>query len=206
LRADRQTAGRGRIGRSWDSPPGNLYASTNVRLKAGDPPAATLALVAAVALVETLLSLAPHLPFQIKWPNDILCEGGKLSGILLERSGDAIIIGIGVNLCFHPVGLDRPVTSLAALGLDAPAPGYFAEDLAKSYATWLNRWRSEGLGSMREAWTAHAHPLGTPLVVNQPDGNNIEGCFDGLAEDGALRLRLADGHIRVIHAGDVFLI
>lgn len=206
LRADRQTAGRGRMGRGWESPLGNLYASTNVQLQGGDPAAATLALVMAIAVVETLSSHAPHLPFQIKWPNDILCNGAKLSGILLERSGEAIIIGIGVNLQFHPVGLDRPVISLAALGVDPPVPSYYVEDLARCFADWLFRWRTEGLGPIRTAWLARAHSIGTPLSANLPDGLIVEGVFDGLAEDGALKLRLADGSIRAIHAGDVFLI
>ena len=206
LRADRQTAGRGRMGRGWESPLGNLYASTNVRLQSGDPDAATLALVAAIAVVETLSTAAPHLPFQIKWPNDILCEGAKLSGILLERSGDAIIIGIGVNLQFYPIGLDRPVTSLAAWDVDSPAPSHFVVDLAQRFARWLGRWRTEGLGPVRDRWLERAHSIGTPLVVNLPDGHSVKGVFDGLETGGALKLRLADGSIRAIHAGDVFLI
>jgi BirA family transcriptional regulator, biotin operon repressor / biotin---[acetyl-CoA-carboxylase] ligase len=206
LRAERQTAGRGRTGRGWESPQGNLYTSTIVRLQDGDPPAATLALVAAIAVEETLRAYAPQCPFQIKWPNDILCDGAKLSGILLERSDDAVIIGIGVNLGFYPVGLDRPVTSLAALGNDPPAAGFFLEDMAACFARWLSRWRGEGLAPIRNAWLMHAHPAGTALSAKLPDGSAIDGLFDGLETDGALRLRLAEGGFRVIHAGDVFLI
>ncbi len=193
------------MGRGWESPQGNLYASTIVRLRDGDPTAATLALVAAIAVAETLHAYAPQCIFQIKWPNDILCGGAKLSGILLERSDDAIIVGIGVNLGFHPVGLDRAVTSLSTLGIDPPAPGFFLEDLAACFSRWLSRWRGEGLPPIRSAWLAHAHAVGTALTANLPDGSAIEGLFDGLETDGALRLRLADGSFRVIHAGDVFL-
>jgi BirA family transcriptional regulator, biotin operon repressor / biotin---[acetyl-CoA-carboxylase] ligase len=206
LRAERQTAGRGRMGRIWESPVGNLYASTIVRLRDGDPAPATLALVVAVAVEEALSVFAQTVAFQIKWPNDILVNGAKLSGILLEREGDAIVIGIGINLASFPPGLDRPVTSVAAHGVSALDPAVFAEELANMFARWLARWRGEGLGPVRDRWLARAHPLGTALAVNLPDGDVVDGLFDGLDAEGALRLRLADGGIRVIHAGDVFLI
>lgn len=203
LRAERQTAGRGRLGRDWMSPPGNLYASTIVRLRASDPPPATLALVAAVALHGTVRAYGVN-GVQIKWPNDLLIDGAKLSGILLERSGDAVVIGIGVNLAHAPDLPDRATTSLAAHGA-APDPADFLETLAEELARWLARWR-EGLAAVRERWLAAAHPPGTALTARLPDGATIDGLFDGLDSDGALRLRLADGAQRVIHAGDVFLI
>lgn len=201
LRAGRQTGGRGRQGRDWQSPEGNLYASTLVRLGAGDPPAPTLALVAAVALHETVSAHAPERTALIKWPNDLLVDGAKLSGILLERAEDAVVIGVGVNLAHHPESLDRPATSLAALTGVAPEPDAFLEMLAERFERWLGRWRGEGLAPVRARWLAAAHPVGTALATVQG-----EGLFDGLDEDGALRLRLADGTSRVIHAGDVFLI
>lgn len=195
LRADRQTGGKGRQGKAWESPPGNLHASTLVRLQPEDPPAPTLALVAALALYETV---APHAPdAQIKWPNDLLLDGAKLAGILLERHGDAVVIGFGANLAHHPTDLDRPAASL-----DPPvSPDAFLKRLAAGFAAWLARWRSEGLAPVRAAWLAAAHPIGTALLAG-----DAEGAFDGLDESGALRLRLADGALRVIHAGDVFLI
>ena len=199
LRAEVQTGGKGRQGRAWMSPPGNLYASTLVRLRAGDPPAPTLALVSAVALHEAVSIYAPGV--RIKWPNDLLAEGAKLAGILLERSGDAVVVGVGVNLAHHPDGLDRPVTSLARLTGAATDAGAFVELLADTFARWLGRWRGEGVGPIRRAWLAAAHPVGTALSTSEGDG-----LFDGLDEDGALRLRLADGSSRIIHAGDVFLI
>ncbi|MBX9796153.1 biotin--[acetyl-CoA-carboxylase] ligase [Sphingomonas sp.] len=205
LRADRQTGGRGRQGRHWVSPPGNFYGSTLVRLHPGAPPPATLALVAAVALAEAVAVHAPAAPLQIKWPNDLLLAGAKLAGILLERTGDAVVVGIGVNLAHHPQDLDRPVTSLAALAA-APDPQAFAETLAECFARWLGRWRGEGLGPVRARWLDRAHPAGTALSVHLPDGTVAEGLFHGLDGDGALILRLADGAHRAIHAGDVFLI
>ena len=206
LIADRQTVGRGRMGRVWESPAGNLYASGLVRLQSADPPAATLALVAAVAVFETAVLWCDPGALQIKWPNDILAHGGKLNGILLERADDAVVVGVGVNLAHHPEGLDRPATSLAALSSRVPESMVFADALAETFACWLAVWRGGGLAPVRAAWLARAHPVGTALTVNLPDSAQIEGLFDGLTSDCALRLRLPAGDIRVIHAGDVFLI
>lgn len=199
LRAERQTGGKGRQGRVWQSPPGNLYASTLIRLARGDPPAPTLALVAAVALHEAVSLSAGDV--RIKWPNDLLIGTAKLAGILLEREGDAVIIGFGVNLAHHPDLADRPSISLVAHAGIAPEPADFMEMLAEIFARWLARWRGEGVAVVRTAWLAAAHPMGTALSTSEGDG-----LFDGLDATGALRLRLADGTMRVIHAGDVFLI
>lgn len=204
LRAERQTGGKGRQGRAWDSPPGNLYASTLVRLRPADPPAATLALVAAVALEEAVRVFLPS-GATLKWPNDLLVDGAKLSGILLERANDAIVIGIGVNLAYHPDLPDRPATSLAAQGAPV-APATFLDVLAETFARWLARWRQEGLDPARLRWLDRAHAPGTALTARLPDGEAVDGLFDGLTGDGALILRLASGARRVIHAGDVFLI
>jgi BirA family biotin operon repressor/biotin-[acetyl-CoA-carboxylase] ligase len=195
LRADRQTGGKGRQGRAWQSPAGNLHASTLVRLQPGDPPAPTLALVAAVALHDAVRRHAPEA--RIKWPNDLLVDGAKLAGILLERQGDAVIVGFGVNLAYHPEDLDRPATSLKP----PVAPDPFLECLATAFAARLGAWRAEGLAPIRTAWLAAAHPIGTALVTHDADGT-----FDGLDESGALRLRLPGGAVRLIHAGDVFLL
>ncbi|HEY0315071.1 MAG TPA: biotin--[acetyl-CoA-carboxylase] ligase [Sphingomonas sp.] len=204
LRAGTQSAGRGRQGRGWVSPPGNLYASTLIRLQRGDPPAPTLALVAAVALREAVVTFGGDA--LIKWPNDLLIAGAKLSGILLERHDDAVVIGFGVNLAHHPVDLDRAATSLAGVTGSAPPPDVFLPVLAESVARWTGRWRAEGLAPIRAGWLAGAHPPGTALAARLPDGGTIEGLFDGLDEAGALRLRLADGRAHVIHAADIFLI
>lgn len=204
LRAERQTAGKGRQGRAWESPAGNLYASTLVRLYPTDPQAATLALVAAVALEEAVAVFLAG-GATIKWPNDLLIDGAKLSGILLERVDDAVIIGFGVNLAHHPETLDRPATSLAAHG-HAPDPQLFVETLAESFARWVARWRGEGLAPVRDRWLARAHLPGTALTVRLADHSSMDGLFDGLTSDGALILRLADGTSRVIHAADVFLL
>jgi BirA family transcriptional regulator, biotin operon repressor / biotin---[acetyl-CoA-carboxylase] ligase len=203
LRAVEQSAGRGRLGRTWASPPGNLYASTIVRLRPTDPSPATLALVASVALDETLRAYGAE-PW-IKWPNDLFIGEAKLTGILLERAGDAVVVGIGVNLAHHPQDLDRAVTSLAAEGVSTPDPDLFLRDLAEAFERWLGVWRS-GLALVRNRWLERAHPVGTALSVRLPDQPPLDGLFDGLDADGALRLRLASGECQVIHAGDVFTI
>jgi BirA family biotin operon repressor/biotin-[acetyl-CoA-carboxylase] ligase len=217
LRAERQSGGRGRQGRAWVSPAGNLYASTLVRLRASDPQAATLALVTAVALEEVVRAYLPPShsrengndrvgdPLRLKWPNDLLLDGAKLSGILLEGATDAVVIGIGVNLAHYPSDLDRPATSLAAHGI-TPDPADFLGTLADAFSLWLARWRGEGLAPIRARWLERAHPIGTALTARLPDGSATDGLFAGLDRDGALILRLADGTTRVIHAADVFLI
>lgn len=205
LRADMQAGGRGRQGRTWVSPPGNLYASTLVRRMAGDPPAPSLAFVAAVALDALLQAWIAQDRLMIKWPNDLLVDGAKISGILLEGVEDAVVVGVGVNLAHHPDTVDRPAVSLAGLGLSAPDPADFAEELAASFAAWLARWRGEGLGPVLARWQARAHPVGTALSVRASEGV-IDGLYDGLDGTGALRLKTPDGRSQLVHAGDVFLL
>ena len=199
LRAERQSGGKGRQGRQWESPVGNLHASTIVRLRDGDPPAPSLALVAAVALHEAVSVHAGGI--KIKWPNDLIADGAKLAGILLEREGEAVIAGFGVNVADCPDMFGRPITCLKNLTEVAPDPAVLLEQLADSFARWIRRWRQEGLDRLRPAWLERAHPVGTALETSEGTG-----LFDGLDSNGALRLRLADGTSRVIHAGDVFLI
>jgi BirA family transcriptional regulator, biotin operon repressor / biotin---[acetyl-CoA-carboxylase] ligase len=201
LVADRQSAGRGRRGRSWCDGAGNFMGSTVVHLGVGAPSAETLALVAGLALHEAV-GLADRA--QLKWPNDLLVHRAKLAGILLERVGDGVVVGIGVNLTVAPEVDGRPTIALATLRT-APDRDVFAEALAQAFARELERWRTYGIGPIIARWLAAAHPLGTPLLVGEPGAEPLPGTFAGLAADGALQLRLADGTTRVIHAGDVTL-
>jgi BirA family biotin operon repressor/biotin-[acetyl-CoA-carboxylase] ligase len=195
------------MGRAWESQAGNLFASTIVRIRPSDPPAPTLAFVAALAAHHTVQQIAPDVVVQVKWPNDLLSgEGAKLCGMLLERAGDAVIVGIGMNLVSHPQGLDRPITDLVTLGALPPHPQAVVEILADAFATWLGRWRMGGMQAVLRSWQAISHPVGTALNVNLPDGTVDQGLYAGLSDEGALQLRLEDGAIRAIHAGDVFLI
>ena len=200
LIADRQTAGRGRLGREWQDGAGNFMGSTVVHLRAGDPSPETLALVAGLALHDVLDSKLAASPV-LKWPNDVLVGGAKLAGILLERVGGAVVVGIGVNLASAPQMADRETTSLADLGTMIERDA-FAADLARQFATDLDRWRSFGLGPVVSRWTAAGHQTGTPLEADD-QGERLLGTFAGLTDTGALQLRLADGSSRVIHAGEV---
>ncbi|WP_294391744.1 biotin--[acetyl-CoA-carboxylase] ligase [uncultured Sphingomonas sp.] len=201
LRAERQTLGRGRAGRIWNSPPGNLYASTIVRLRAGEPPAPSLALVAGVALDDVASAYAGCMAISLKWPNDLMTGSAKIAGILLERAGEAVVIGMGVNLAEAPAGLDRPTASIHSLCGSAPDAHAFLLDLAAAFKRWLGRWRAEGLAPVRSQWLARAHPLGTAVSVG-----GREGLFEGLDQDGALLIRYADGSGETVRAGDVFLL
>lgn len=205
LVADRQTAGKGRQGRVWFDGYGNFMASTVVRLAAGDPPPSTLALATGLAVFETVSPLIPP-PHQarLKWPNDVLIGEAKLCGVLLERSGDAVIVGIGVNLAAAPQVEARSTIALSQFG-PAPDRDLFAAELARKFAAELERWRSFGLGTVIRRWEAAAHPPGTPLAVGEPGETPLKGQFAGLDATGALQLRLADGTTRTVHAGEVRL-
>lgn len=201
LVADRQTAGKGRQGRDWFDGAGNFMGSTVVHLRFGDPEPASLALLAGLALHATVIQRLNGVAVPaLKWPNDLLVGRAKLAGILLERVNDSVIIGIGVNLAKAPDLADRETIALGGADRDA-----FAADLARTFAEELERWRHFGLAPVIQRWLAVAHPLGTSLTVGEPGESPLNGTFAGLAEDGALLLRLADGQTRAIHAGEVRL-
>jgi BirA family transcriptional regulator, biotin operon repressor / biotin---[acetyl-CoA-carboxylase] ligase len=205
LVADRQTAGRGRQGRQWFDGAGNFMGSTVVRPGPGDPPPPTLALLTGLALYETVTPLlADPSVLSLKWPNDLLAGRAKLAGILLEGEGDAVIVGIGMNLCIAPLVEGRETIALSALG-PARDRDAFAEVLAAAFARELERWRTVGVEPLLRRWQAVAHPPGTALSIHEPDGTTVSGRFAGLAVDGSLLLRLEDGTVRTIHAGDVSL-
>lgn len=205
LIADRQTAGRGRQGRQWFDGHGNFMGSTVVHTAPGDPPAHTLALVAGLAVHEAVQPLCPNpSALMLKWPNDLLLGEAKLCGILLERAGQAVVIGIGVNLAASPALPDRKTIALSALG-PAPDRDAFAASLASLLTRELDRWRSFGLDPIIRRWLAAGTPEGTLLSIHEHDGSVVQGRFAGLDGEGTLRLRLEDGAVRAIHAGDVML-
>ncbi|MGX7952616.1 biotin--[acetyl-CoA-carboxylase] ligase [Tsuneonella sp. HG249] len=205
LVADRQNAGRGRQGRKWFDGAGNFMGSTVVRPGPGDPAAPTLALLAGLALYETVSQfLGDPSPLSLKWPNDLLHGRAKLAGILLEREGDAVVVGIGVNLAAAPTVEGRETISLKALG-PAPDRDLFANALAAAFDREVERWRTVRLEPMLRRWQVAAHPTGTHLTVHEPDGTTAVGAFHGLSPEGSLLLRLEDGSVRPIHAGDVSL-
>jgi BirA family transcriptional regulator, biotin operon repressor / biotin---[acetyl-CoA-carboxylase] ligase len=205
LRAEAQTGGRGRLDRAWESPPGNLYCSTIIRIRPAEPAPATLALVAAVAVWQTVESLLPGRA-KIKWPNDIMIGPAKLCGILLERAGDAIIMGIGLNIRAHPDLAERPTTSLWAQGAVEADASNMLEELSEKLSKLLETWRTYGLGPICALWLQAAHEPGTSLRINLPDGTAFDSQFYTLDDDGAMIVDLPDGTKRTIHAGDVFLL
>ncbi len=137
----------------------------------------------------------------LKWPNDVMLLGKKLAGILLERSGDRVAVGFGVNLASAPKLSDRKG---AALGRQV-APQAFAPLLAGSFARLLGLWRESAPRLLAQAWLARAHPIGTQLTVHSSAEETLSGRFDGIEPDGALRLRHDDGTLVIVRAGDVEL-
>ena len=196
-----QDAGRGRQGREWLSESGNFFGSMIVVLQPGDPAAASLSLAAGLALIEAVDLAAPGLPVMLKWPNDLLLGTAKLGGILLERTGDRVVAGFGLNLGKAPKIEGRDIAALNGVML----PQAFAPLLAGSFARMLDLWRTTEPEAFAKAWLARAHPIGTRLTVHSAPGETTSGRFEGIEPDGALQLRREDGDIDIIRAGDVEL-
>jgi BirA family biotin operon repressor/biotin-[acetyl-CoA-carboxylase] ligase len=167
----------------------------------GDPPAQSLSLAAGLALIEAVDTAVPGLPLLLKWPNDLIVDGAKLAGILLERNGQRIVVGFGVNLAAAPDIVGRPAAHLGG----RLSPKAFAPLLAASMSRMLALWRRTDQGDFARAWLARAHPVGTELRVHNSDSEDVRGRFDGIEPDGSLRLRLAGGSIELVRAGDVTL-
>lgn len=203
LSATRQTAGRGRQGRNWETPSGNLAATLLVRPQRPQSEWPQLSFVTAVAASDMAASLAPDARIALKWPNDVLADGQKLAGILLENAHGALAIGIGVNLTHYPAGTEFPATSLAALGAEVPPAGETLTRLAAAFAKWYEVWSAQGFSVIRDAWLARAHGLGTRIrarLVKQ----ERSGMFEGIDENGALLLNEGLGRISVLPAADIF--
>jgi BirA family biotin operon repressor/biotin-[acetyl-CoA-carboxylase] ligase len=208
----RQSAGRGRNGRQWQSQHGNLFASLLIGLSCPLRTAGQVALLAGVVAYDAVAKLLPEevrSELLLKWPNDVLLKGGKVAGTLLESASEPapnrckLVIGTGINLASYPPDLEQPATSLAAhRGATTPAAAF--ETLAGATDAWLTRW-GEGVAfqTVRRAWLDRAGPTGRPLHVRL-QGKEAEGTFAGLDSGGALRLLMSDGAERRITAGDVF--
>lgn len=205
-----QTRGRGRRSRTWESGTGNLLCTLLMKPDAPSAEAAKLSFLAALCVGETLdRFLGNPQRIRYKWPNDVLLDGRKVAGILLESvSGNGgamawLSIGIGINLAQHPEGVPQPATSLRAAGVDAPAPDAALEVLASRFAEWLTRWREEGFAPVKAAWLARAARMGEAIEVRL-DKETLPGIFSALDDSGALVLTLADKTVRLISAGEVF--
>ena len=200
LVALRQDAGKGRQGRRWQSLDGNFFGSTLVQLRKEDPPAPSLALAAGLALIEAADIAASGRALLLKWPNDLMLDGAKLGGVLLERSGDRVVAGFGVNLAAAPAIEGRATADLGKV----ITPQAFAPLLAASFARLLDAWRSAEPEPFARAWLARAHAIGTMLTIHSGKDDVVSGAFLGIEPDGALRLAVS-GDVQLIRAGDVTL-
>ncbi len=201
--ARRQAAGRGRAGRQWSSPNGNLYLSALLRPGTPAREAPQWSLLAGVALAEAAQEIAPQALLRLKWPNDLLRDGAKCAGVLAETAlaEDGTLawlgLGFGVNLAHAPALPDRATAHLAT----AEQPEAFAHRLLARLVHWQGRQRAEGFAPVRTAWQAWGPALATPLQLRQPQGHLL-GTYAGLAEDGALLLNI-NNTLRRITTGEV---
>ena len=208
-----QTEGRGRRGRRWETPRGNLAATLMSVLDKPPTEAAGVSFVAALAIADLARAFVPAELVRLKWPNDVLLGKDKLSGVLIETGllpdGRAwLALGMGINLMSAPTNVERPAASLAQHLrpeiLEPPTPEAALAHLAGSLSYWGERWLSEGFAPIAAAWSGNALGLTGPCAVRLPN-ETLQGAAEGLYADGALRLRLGDGSLRRITAGDVFL-
>lgn len=211
--AARQNSGRGRRGRAWQSGEGNLLCTLLLKMDRPPAEAARLSFLAALCVGETLDHyLGDPARIRFKWPNDVLLDGRKVAGILLESETGApggaggtgwLSIGIGVNLAQYPDDPLRPAISLRAAGVEPAHPHAALQVLAGRFADWLGRWEHGGFSPVKAAWLARAARIGMRIEVRL-DKQTLYGIFSALDESGAMVLILPDGKVRLISAGDVF--
>jgi BirA family biotin operon repressor/biotin-[acetyl-CoA-carboxylase] ligase len=197
-----QTAGRGRRGRAWDTPAGNLATTLLLQPGASQATAGQLSFAAALAAAETVSHFAPDAAVTVKWPNDVLAEGRKIAGILLEGGPNWLAIGIGINLAHHPEGTAFLATSLPQLGIAPPSCDAALTVLAARFAHWYDAWMEKGFETLRAAWLKRASGLGAPITARLPHETRA-GLFEGIDASGALLLKEETG-VRAIAAGEVF--
>ena len=205
--AAEQKAGRGRRGRDWVSPPGNLYLT--IAFPVDQPPeeAAQFSFLAGLALYDAIRAILAQNPpdLSLKWPNDVLIDGAKVAGILLELTPNAdwLLIGTGVNIASAPEGMPYTVDRLQSFD-SALQPGPLLEQYVAALDRWRGLWLAQGFPAVRETWIDRAAGLGQPVSVALPGGTE-NGVFTGLDETGALLLKLPSGLTTTVHAGDVIL-
>ncbi|HEU0118030.1 MAG TPA: biotin--[acetyl-CoA-carboxylase] ligase [Alphaproteobacteria bacterium] len=197
-----QTAGRGRHGRTWQSPAGNLFCSILLRPKESLQKIGCYSFLVANAMYDTVRQCLPVADITLKWPNDVLVEGKKIGGILLETVGDALIVGVGLNVMEYPEEALFPSTSLRAEGAKARTLDEVLDMLLQNIRHWYGVMQKDGFEPIRQDWLKHAQK--GPLSVKLPN-EVLQGEFAGLGATGDLRLKLADGSERAIATGDVFI-
>lgn len=200
LMARRQTGGRGRLGRSWSSMPGNLHMSVLLRPRPVLSPVVFpghWSLLAAVAVIGALEPFVPAGLLRLKWPNDVMAPDGKVAGILIEAGGAPrpwLVLGVGINLQSAP---RVPGRATACVGPGAPALEEVARAVLTEIATWRARYRQDGFEPVRTAWLARGPEAGAPLMAAAGSG-----AFEGIGADGALWLR-SEGRRMVVSSGEV---
>lgn len=206
-----QQAGRGRSGRTWESLPGNLFCSLLLKPTCRMAVAPQLGFVAGIALHNTISGLQSRdttSVCQLKWPNDLLLNGKKAGGILLESRLQAdgcstVVIGIGLNVTTYPREATYPATSLAQEVIDTTSENALRR-LAHHCDTWIKTWNNgAGFSLIRDEWLDRSLAIGSPMTLKLP-GKTLEGGFGGLDQDGALILTMKDGGKKHVTAGDVF--
>ncbi|WP_017930611.1 biotin--[acetyl-CoA-carboxylase] ligase [Robiginitomaculum antarcticum] len=208
IQADSQSGGRGRLGREWISRRGNLYCTGLYPHDGPMAQAGLLSFCAANAVADLIKIYCPDTDTRLKWPNDVQIKGAKLAGILLESVRGWVSVGIGINIHFHPDDLPYPATHLAAhMDIDDPEEIPDARAmvplLSQLFEQQRDILRREGFMPIRKAWLARAAHLGQKIETSSR-GQAISGMMEGLANDGALVLRLPDGGIARISSGEVF--
>ncbi|MDE1151213.1 MAG: biotin--[acetyl-CoA-carboxylase] ligase [Micavibrio sp.] len=201
-----QTAGKGRQGNVWVSNRGNLFMTVILRPNIAAPLTGQLSFIAAVALAETLKELLPQMVnIDLKWPNDLLLNGKKAAGILLEseinghKPVEWVIVGMGVNVSHNPDG----ATCLRSLGLDTLEIGQLLEKLAMKLKSIYDLWQKNGFAPIRQEWLRYSHAIGTVINVRLPK-ETLTGKFMGIDAQGALQLDMPDGTTKNIASGEVF--
>ncbi len=200
-----QTAGRGRRGRPWVSPQGNLAVSFLLRGGQDRARAAEISFVAALALHQAIESLVPDVSSQLKWPNDVLVNGHKVAGILLEAHGSWVVLGIGVNIAVVPESdaATYPIGALIQWSTTITVDMLLIA-LAHALHHWHGVWLSHGFKAVQSRWLAHALGIGEAVVARLATGQEIRGRFDSLEDDGALLLTDLSGTRQRILAADVY--
>lgn len=209
--ADAQTQGRGRLGRTWTSPAGrNLYLSIVLRPRLPDARLGQVSLVAGVATCEAVRA---HCAAVLKWPNDVLVDGRKVAGLLIESEGEGasrfLILGIGVNLNatradFPPELRDKAGSVRMATNALVERERFTASLLAQLERRY-DELHAQGFAALRAAWESLSPLIGAQICVEESAGR-IEGVALGLDDDGALRVRTASGAEHRVVAGDVTVV
>lgn len=210
--AESQRAGRGRRRRAWASPPGNLHMSLVLRPACTVETALQIGFVAGLAIADALASLVPDARrLRLKWPNDVLVDGAKIAGVLMESSVradhgtlDWLILGLGVNVARYPDDTPYPATSLAAEGGGDVTVVTVLEAVARRFESWRGRWIAESFAPVRAAWLARGAGVGGIVTVRGADGSESRGRFVDLDEGGALILETRPGARRRVVMGEVF--